>query len=121
MSAAGWRMLDPMADWQLLSNHGRVLVFVAREPESRLRDIAEGVGVTERSAHRIVSELCEGGYLSRKQNGRRNHYEVRPDIPIHDPLLGDHWIGEILAVVAPTNSWAPRGRTAKRAASKKRH
>src|SRR3954451_1347401 len=94
-----------MAEWQLLSNHGRVLVFVAREPASRLRDIAVGVDITERSAHRIVSELCDQGYLVRKRNGSRNNYEIRPDVPIHDPLLGDHWIGEILAVVAGTNGW----------------
>ena len=97
-----------MAEWKLLSNHGQVLVYVARQPDARLRDIAEGVGITERSAHRIVSELCDGGYLRRKQNGRRNHYEVRPDVPIRDPLLGEHWIGEILAVVVPTNGWAPK-------------
>src|SRR3954469_16907658 len=101
-----------MPEWQLLSNHGRVLVFVAREPNARLRDIAQGVDVTERTAHRIVSELVEGGYLVRKRNGSRNHYEIRPDVPIHDPLLGDHWVGEILAVVAGTNGWAgnPRKR-----------
>jgi len=89
-----------MGDWKLLSNHGQVLVFLSREPESRLRDIAEAVGITERSAHRIVSELCNDGVLVRAQNGRRNRYEIRPDVPIHDALLGDHWIGEILAVVA---------------------
>jgi hypothetical protein len=104
-----------MGDWKLLSNHGQVLVFIAREPKSRLRDIAEGVGITERSAHRIVSELCDGGYLSRRQNGRRNHYEIRPDVPIHDPLLGAHWIGEILAVVAPTNGWSRTSRRKGRA------
>jgi MarR family protein len=104
-----------MAGWQFLSNHGRVLVYVAREPKARLRDIAEAVGITERSAHRIVSELCEDGYLSRKQNGRRNHYEVRPDVSLRDPLLGDHWIGEILAVVAGTTGWANGGRPGRRA------
>jgi MarR family protein len=95
-----------MSEWQLLSNHGRVLVFLAREPKSRLRDIAEGVDITERTAHRIVSELVEGGYLARKRNGSRNHYEIRPEVPINDPLLGDHWIGEILAVVAGTQAWS---------------
>jgi hypothetical protein len=94
-----------MAAWRLLSNHGRVLVFVAREPESRLRDIADAVEITERSAHRIVSELVEDGYLVRKRNGRSNYYEVRPDVAIRDPLLGDHWVGEILAVVAGKAAW----------------
>ena len=95
-----------MGGWRLLSNHGSVLVFLARQPHARLRDIADGVGITERSAHRIVSELCEDGYLVRRRNGSRNHYEVRPDVPIHDPLLGDHWIGEVLAVVAGDAGWA---------------
>jgi hypothetical protein len=94
-----------MGGWQLLSNHGRVLVFVTREPKARLRDIAEGVDITERSAHRIVSELVDGGYLLRKRNGSRNEYEIRADAPIHDPLLGDHWVGELLAVLAGSHSW----------------
>jgi hypothetical protein len=58
-----------------------------------------------RSAHRIVTELVEGGYLTRKRNGSRNSYEIRPDQPIHDPLLGEHWVGEILAVVVGTTGW----------------
>jgi MarR family len=95
-----------MAQWQLLSNHGRVLVSVARDPGLRLRDIAQICDITERSAHRIVSELVEQGYLIRKRSGSRNHYEIRPDVPIHDPLLGEHWVGEILAVLAGSVAWA---------------
>jgi hypothetical protein len=94
-----------MAQWQLLSNHGRVLVSVARDPGLRLRDIAQICDITERSAHRIVSELVDQGYLIRRRNGSRNHYEIRPDVPIHDPLLGEHWVGEILAVLAGSVAW----------------
>src|SRR3954451_10246931 len=100
-----------MGDWLLLSNHGRALVFVAREPKARLRDIADALDITERSAHRIVSELVEDGYLIRKRNGRSNHYAVRPDVPIRDPLLGDHWVGEVLAVLADTKAWTSDPRT----------
>jgi MarR family len=89
-----------MSSWQVFSNHGRVLVTLARDPALRLRDVAEACDITERSAHRIVSELVEQGYLAKKRNGARNHYEIRPDVPIHDPLLGEHWVGEILAVLA---------------------
>lgn len=96
-----------MPAWQLLSNHGRVLVFVTREPR-RLRDIAAGVEVTERTAHRIVSDLVDQGYLIRHPNGgTRNSYEVRTDVPFHDPLLGEHRIGEVLAVLATTEpTWS---------------
>lgn len=102
-----------MAQWQLLSNHGRVLVSVARDPGLRLRDIAQICDITERSAHRIVSELCEEGYLIRERRGSRNHYKIKPDVPIHDPILGEHWVGELLAVLAGSVAWAnglPKGR-----------
>jgi hypothetical protein len=102
-----------MSDWRLLSNHGRVLVFVARQPHARLRDIADAAGITERSAHRIVSELVEDGYLVRQRNGRSNHYVVRPDVPIRDPLFGEHWAGEILAVLAGTDGWPARSGAAR--------
>ena len=101
-----------MAQWQLLSNHGRVLVSVARDPGLRLRDIAQICDITERSAHRIVSELVDQGYLIRRRNGSRNHYEIRPEVPIHDPLLGEHWVGEILAVLAGSVAWS-NGRVAR--------
>ena len=95
-----------MTQWQLLSNHGRVLVSLARDPGLRLRDIAQICDITERSAHRIVSELVDQGYVIRTREGSRNRYEVRPDVPIHDPLLGEHWVGELIAVLAGSIAWA---------------
>jgi len=103
-----------MAEWQLLSNHGRVLVAVARDPGMRLRDIAVVCDITERTTHRIVSELVEQGYMTRKREGVRNRYEIQPDVPIHDPLLGEHWVGEILAVLVGRAAWTKNGEPAKR-------
>jgi DNA-binding IclR family transcriptional regulator len=66
-----------MATWDFLTNHAQVLICVAEEPESRLRDIAHNVGITERATHRIITELIEAGYVSReKLNARRNRYGV---------------------------------------------
>ena len=88
-----------MADVQLLSNHGIALLCVARDPGSRLRDIAACVGITERATHRIVTDLCEAGFITRKREGNRNRYEVQHEVPMTHPILQDHWIGEILAVL----------------------
>jgi len=60
--------------WTFLSNHGQVLVCIARDPGVRLRDIGERVRITERAAHRIVAELADAGYITRERNGRRNQY-----------------------------------------------
>jgi hypothetical protein len=83
--------------WTLLSNHSLALICVARQPGIRVREIADCVGVTERAAHRILSELCEGGYLSKHRVGARNFYEVHPDERLRQPLISDHRLGDLLA------------------------
>jgi DNA-binding MarR family transcriptional regulator len=70
-----------MADLALLSHHGLALACIAQDPDARLRDIAECAGVTERSAHQLVSDLCAAGYIERSRQGRRNHYDIRADVP----------------------------------------
>lgn len=72
--------------WSLLSNHGRALVLLARRPASRLRELADELGLTPRAVQDIVRDLEGGGYLERHREGRRNRYVVRGDRPMHDPL-----------------------------------
>ena len=89
-----------MAEANLLSTHGRALVCVARDPGTRLRDIAQCLDITERTALRIVSDLCEHGYLRRERHGTRNRYEIELDKPLADPLLGDFRVRELLGLLA---------------------
>jgi DNA-binding MarR family transcriptional regulator len=86
--------------WDFLTNHAHVLVCVARDPGARLRDIAAAVGITERAAHRIVTELVDEGYLARERQGRRNHYEVRTRLPLPHPLAEEREVGELLQLLA---------------------
>jgi predicted transcriptional regulator of viral defense system len=88
-----------MSEWTFLTNHAHALVCIARDPGLRLRDVAERVGVTERAAQRIVSDLVDAGYLDRLREGRRNSYRVRSDRPLRHPVERGHDIGEILAVL----------------------
>ena len=82
-----------------MTNHAHTLICIARDPGLRLRDVAERVGVTERAAQRIVSDLVDAGYLERRRDGRRNAYRVRADRPLRHPVEHGHDIGEILAVL----------------------
>jgi DNA-binding MarR family transcriptional regulator len=84
----------------LLTNHGHVLVCVAREPGMTLREIAECVDVTERTAHTIVCELEEAGYLTRHRSGRRNSYEVHANAPLRHELERGASVGELIAALA---------------------
>ena len=100
-----------MREWTFLTHHTHALVFIARAPGVRIRDVAAALDVTERAAHRIVSELVEAGYLTRHKLGSRNFYEVHPDRPLRDPVEGRHDVGELLAPLLdrprPPQSHAP--------------
>jgi DNA-binding Lrp family transcriptional regulator len=85
--------------WTFLTNHSHVLLCVARDPGVRIRDIALAVGITERAAQRIVGELVDAGYLTRVRVGRRNQYEVHPELPLRHPLERGHEVGELLRVL----------------------
>ncbi|WP_081743450.1 winged helix-turn-helix domain-containing protein [Arthrobacter sp. H20] len=88
-----------MADWTFLTNHTHVLMCVANDPGMRFRDIAVAVGITERAAQRIVAELVAAGYLQRQRDGRRNRYQLYPELPLRHPLERHHQIGELLEVL----------------------
>lgn len=87
------------ARWTFLTNHGHVLICIAKDPQQRLRDIAEQVGITERAVQGIVSELEADGYLTRHRVGRRNEYEVHADRPFRHPVERDHRVGEMLRLM----------------------
>ena len=99
-----------MPGYQFLTNHAQVLLCVAYDPGIRLRDIAETVGITERSAHRIVSELVEDGYIARERIGRRNVYKVEAELPLIHPLAQEtaqRRIGDLLEVLLADDGRAP--------------
>lgn len=100
-------------NWTFLTNHAHVLVCLTEEPDIRGRDIAERVGITERAAQAIISDLVADGYVSRSREGRRNRYEVYPDEPLRHPLEDDHTVGELLKALG-------RLQTAKKAKAKVR-
>jgi DNA-binding Lrp family transcriptional regulator len=85
-----------MGEWAFLSNHAQALLCIADDPDIRLRDIAAFVDITERAAHRIVSELVEGGYVSRRRVGRRNRYQVKTHLPLRSPLVRDRRVADLL-------------------------
>lgn len=93
------RSADNHPTWVFLSNHAHVLLCIARDPDTRTRDIAERVGITERAAQRIVSDLISEGYLTRTKVGRRNHYEINRNGHLRHPVFSDLEIGPLLDVL----------------------
>jgi DNA-binding transcriptional ArsR family regulator len=123
-----------MGEWSFLTSHARALVCIARDPGVRLREIAEALGVTERTAFGIVSDLTEAGYVTKEKDGRRNRYRIQRHLPLPLRFPREPTIGEVLAVLVDTDVAEPvqaadsdgasrrrgRGRTARTSKSAKR-
>ena len=92
------------ASWSFLTNHAQVLICLAEDPDIRLFEVGDAVGITERAAHRIVTDLIAAGYVSRSRNGRRNRYTVRYHLPLPDPLARGQKVGALLEILAKTDS-----------------
>jgi DNA-binding transcriptional ArsR family regulator len=88
-----------VSEWTFLSNHAYVLLCIAQEPEIRLRDVAERVGITQRAVQRIVSDLEKGGYLSRAREGRRNRYALHADRPFRHPVSAHRDVSLLLELI----------------------
>ncbi len=85
-----------MANWGFLTNHARVLLYIAHDPGARLRDIAASQGITERSAHAIVADLAQGGYVVKRKDGRRNRYQIEAHLPLAEPGTREPAVGDVL-------------------------
>jgi MarR family len=96
-----------MGSWSFLSSHGRVLLFLARDPGLRLRDIAARAAITERSAYGIVSDLTAAGYITKHKDGRRNRYQIQAHPPLLEPGSGEQTIGEALALLTGAHAGQP--------------
>ena len=88
--------------WTFLTTHAQVLLVVARDPSARLIDISRQVGVTERTAQKVVSDLEEDGYLNIVKEGRRNRYEINRSKNMRHPIARDSSVNELLRLVKPT-------------------
>jgi hypothetical protein len=85
--------------WNFLTNHGRVLLCIAREPGVRLRDVAASLAITERSAHAIVADLTAAGYVVKHKQGRRNRYQIQAHPPLPERASQEPAIGDVLAML----------------------
>jgi predicted ArsR family transcriptional regulator len=93
-----------MASWTFLTNHARVLLCIAHDPGVRLRDIAASLGITERSAYGIVTDLAEAGYVVKQKTGRRNRYQIQAHLPLPEPSSQERTVGDVLALLAGTGA-----------------
>jgi DNA-binding MarR family transcriptional regulator len=96
------------SEWNFLTNHARALLCIANDPGVRLRDLATTLGITERSAYGVVSDLADAGYVVKERDGRRNRYTIQHHLPLREASSRERTIGELLALLGDTRTGARR-------------
>jgi DNA-binding IclR family transcriptional regulator len=93
-----------MSEWSFLTNHARALLCIAHDPGVRLRDIGATLGITERTAFGIVTDLTDAGYVVKNKDGNRNRYSIQHHLPLRGGVGHERTIGEVLQLLVDTNS-----------------
>jgi DNA-binding IclR family transcriptional regulator len=82
-----------------MTTHARMLLALTRDPNATVAELAEAVGITERSAYRMLADLQKGGYVLRRKSGRHNSYEINPNLPLLDPTVENGLVSDLLKLV----------------------
>ncbi len=90
-----------MSNWKLISNHGVVLAYIAKNPEALGIDVGAAIGIRERTVRRIIADLKIEGYLITKRVGRRNRYKVNLKAPLRRSVMRKGKVGDLLKVLLP--------------------
>ncbi len=93
--------------WTFITNHGLVLSYIFHNSRSTAREIANYIGVTERTTHKIISDLEQEGYIERRKSGRRNVYRVDPTLPLRHHTKQDVMVEDVLDALTAKDT--PRG------------
>jgi predicted transcriptional regulator len=92
---------ESSASWTFLTNHTQVLLRIAQDPDVRLRDVGQVVGITERAAQRIVADLVEADIIDRRRVGRRNHYLINRSATMRHAAQAEYQIGPLVDLLRP--------------------
>jgi len=85
-----------MSEWTFLTNHAVVLSFLAKNPRITARELSMTIGITERAVRRVIADLYDTGYISKKKEGRGVRYRINPDLPLRHGTYRETAIGDFL-------------------------
>lgn len=89
----------PAPKWTFLTNHSHVLICLNRGLNLSLREVASMVGITERAVQKIISDLEEGGYVTRIKEGRTNRYEMSLSSSLRHPIESNCTVRELVDLI----------------------
>jgi len=90
-----------MAHWTFITNHGAVLMVIAKRGKVKAVDIALELGITERTVRRIIANLVAEGYVDKKREGGVNRYRLNTNLPLRRTVMRDIKIKELIETFSP--------------------
>lgn len=91
---------DNGSGWHHCSSYGTVLVHIAANPHSTVKEIAEALYLTRRSIWGTIGALRASGQISAVRLGRTNHYFVNMEAPFLHPTVTGVKLGDMLGHLA---------------------
>ena len=88
-----------MSEWTFVTNHAMVLSFLARSPHITALEVAQAIGIQERTTRRIIADPEAAGYVTKKREGRRNRCYVNPGLPLRHQTHHHVAVGQFLEVL----------------------
>ena len=82
--------------WTFITDHGRILVYLAKNRQATAREIAAAASLSERAVQKVIHDLIEEGYVEPERQGRGNAYHLHPELPMRHSLERAHVVGELL-------------------------
>ena len=98
-----------MAGWTFLTNHAVVLFFLANNALITGRELANMIGITERSVRNIIFDLESEGYIQKSRVGKQLRYEIDPDLPFRHATQRD----KVVRILLEALGWKPKRRRTK--------
>lgn len=97
-----------MSRWTFLTNHALALSCIARDNSATAIEIANQIAITERATRKIIADLLDAGYITKKREGRCNRYRINPDLRLRHPSHGETAVGTLLEALGWKRRAYPR-------------
>lgn len=82
--------------WTFITDHGRILIYLAKHDQATAREIAAEASLSERGVQKIIHDLVAEGYVEPERQGRGNAYHLHPELPMRHQLEREHVVGTLL-------------------------
>jgi DNA-binding transcriptional ArsR family regulator len=88
-----------MPEWTFITKHAVALSFIASNPRITALELGARLHITERAVRKLIADLYNAGYVTKKREGRGVKYRVNPELPLRHDSHREVGIGDFLTTL----------------------